>query len=117
MYTYQSLDTAKIKVQKHFKQYPDASISAIFRDLRSSSAYSSIGDFPILALIVCTVSSMGIDIKTPAIKRAMRYSKELSGKRYLLSQLINLQLTIRNSAQMPVNRRNKLIMTTLLSYA
>lgn len=101
----QDLSNAKPKIEKHFRKRPGASISAMYRQLRHSPRYSLIGDYPILSLIVSTVSELGIVIKPLAVRRAMRLSPELKGQKLILTQLFNPQLTLRNSPQMPANSR------------
>jgi hypothetical protein len=85
----QDLKTAIPLIQKHFSKYPTASISAMYRKLRSRKDLSSFGDYPIISIIVSTVLDMGLSIKRASLRRAFRQSSELKGKTLLLNQLIN----------------------------
>lgn len=87
------------RIKKHFLKNPNASISALFRKLRSLPYLSAIGDYPLLSLIISARSEIGVWVKRSSVRRAVRYSKELSGRKALVDQLLSHQITTQNSSK------------------
>lgn len=102
----QDLNIVIPKIQRHFKKNPNASISAMFRNLRKLSYLSFIGDYSILSIIVTTISEMGIVISKSALQYAARQSEELKGQTTLLRQLLNdHKLILKNLAETLYDKR------------
>lgn len=101
----QDLESVKPTITSHFKRYPNASVSAMFRKLRKSPRVSFFGDYPILSLIILTMNELGITAKKLAIQRVFWMSEELKGQRSVLHQLISNQLTTRYETQTPRIKR------------
>lgn len=104
--TIQDLESVKPTIESHFKRYPNASVSAMFRKLRKSPRVSFFGDYPILSLIITTMNELGIIAKKLAVRRVFWISEDLKGQRSVLRQLLSNQLTTRYETQTPVNERN-----------
>ena len=102
----QDLESVKPTIESHFRRYPNASVSAMFRKLRKSPRVSFFGDYPILSLIITTMNELGITAKKLAVQRVFWISQELKGQRGVLHQLISNQLTTRYETQTPRNERN-----------
>jgi hypothetical protein len=103
----QDLESVKPTIQAHFKRYPNASISAMFRRVRKSPRVSFFGDYPLISLIVTTANDMGIVVSRPALRRACRLTKELKGKVLMVDQLLNYQLTCDFKHQMTKNKQER----------
>lgn len=88
---FQSLDKAEIIVKKHFRNYPKASVSAMFRKLRKDNRFSLIGDYPIISSILSNLEEMGIRRSKQQVFYATRQSDELKGKTIILASLFNSQ--------------------------
>lgn len=101
----QDLESVKPTIESHFRRYPNASVSAMFRRLRKSPRVSFFGDYPILSLIITTMNEHGIVAKKLAIQRVFWVSKELKGQRTILRQLVSNQLTTRYETQTPRTKR------------
>lgn len=101
----QSLDGAKMKMQKHFTKYPNASISAMFRELRKSPSLYFFGDYVLLSSIVSTMQELGIEVKKRPLQRAIQQSPELKGQKALPRQLLNDQMAVGYNTKMPYNDR------------
>ena len=91
---YQDLSLAKDRIIKRYMKNPNSSISAMFRSLRGKSYLSLIGDYPILATITNTISTLGIKLTRPQATYALNKSEELKcfskkDKNELLNQLTN----------------------------
>lgn len=95
------LESAQHQVAKHFKNYPNASISAMFRKLRENQKYRYFGDYLLLRLIVETARDSGVTVKKEAVYRAVSYSPELKGQRIVLTTLFSHQLEAFNLAKTP----------------
>ena len=91
----QNINIVVPRIRKHFQKYPAASVSAMYRSLRSKAYLSLFGDYLILATIVAETPEIGVFPNRNQIKRAMRCSAELSGQRPLLKTLLDLQMEIR----------------------
>ena len=101
----QDLESVKPTIQSHFRRYPKASVSAMFRKLRKSPRVSLFGDYPILSLIITTMNELDIVAKKLAVQRVFWISEELKGQRIILRQLISNQLATRYEPQMSRNER------------
>src|SRR3989344_5916303 len=99
----QDLDSAKIKIQKHFAKYPSASISAMFRGLRKSQSVIFFGDYALMRLIVVTMRELGIEVRKRPLQRAIQQSLELKGQKSLPQQLLNDEMAVGYNAKMPQN--------------
>src|SRR3989338_4677421 len=99
----QDLDSAKIKIQKHFSKYPSASISAMFRELRKSPSIFMFGDYSLIRLIVSTMQELGIEVRKRPLQRAIQQSPELKGQKSLPQQLLNDEMAVGYNAKMPQN--------------
>lgn len=90
---YQDLELSKTRVARMFLQNPDRSISATFCNLRKKSYNTSIGDYPLLYVIVETILGLSIYPSRSQINYAFNKSEELQyfskkDKSELLNQLI-----------------------------
>lgn len=101
----QDLESAKIKIQKHFAKYPQASISAMFRELRKSQSISMFGDYSIIRLIVSTMHELGIEVRKRPLQRAIQQSPELKGQKSLRRQLLNDEMAVGYNSEIPSNKR------------
>ena len=101
----QDLDSAKIKIQKHFAKYPSASISAMFRGLRKSQSVIFFGDYALMRLIVVTMRELGIEVRKRPLQRAIQQSLELKGQKSLPQQLLNDEMAVGYIAKMPRSER------------
>lgn len=91
---YQDLDLAKERTIKKFMKRPQSSLSATFRNLRTKSYLSFIGDYPILSMVVNAKIGLGIFINRPQVRYGLNQSEELrcipkKDKNELLNQLTN----------------------------
>ena len=102
----QNLDSAKMKVQKHFTKYPNASISAMFRELRKSPSICMFGDYSLIRLIVSSMQELGIQVRKRPLQRAIQQSPELKGQKTLPRQLLNDEMAVGYSTKMSQNRRS-----------
>ncbi|KKQ08911.1 hypothetical protein A3E66_04665 [Candidatus Daviesbacteria bacterium RIFCSPHIGHO2_12_FULL_37_16] len=99
----QDLESAKIKIQKHFAKYPQASISAMFRELRKSQSICMFGDYSLIRLIVSTMQELGIEVRKRPLQRAIQQSPELKGQKTLPRQLLNDEMAVGYNTEMPSN--------------
>lgn len=65
------------QVSHQFQKNKNRSISATFRFYRKHSCYSLIGDFPILATIILSISNIGILPRRNTVNYALNQSEEL----------------------------------------
>lgn len=75
--TYQDLDWITNKTVKLFRNNPNRSISAAFKYFRSQPRLSFIGDYPILAILIHTILSLGIKPTRYRVIYAYNKSDEL----------------------------------------
>lgn len=99
----QDLESAKIKIQKHFAKYPQVSISTMFRGLRKSQKIIFFGDYALMRLIVVTMKEMGLEVRKRPLQRAIQQSPELKGQKTISQQLFNDEMAVGYSAEMPNN--------------
>src|SRR3990167_10472181 len=102
----QDLESAKIKIQKHFAKYPQASISTMFRGLRKSQTIIFFGDYALMRLIVVTMKEMGLEVRKRPLQRAIQQSPELKGQKSLPRQLLNDEMAVGYNTKMSQNKRN-----------
>ncbi len=86
-----TLDKAEAEIGRHFSKNRNATITAIYRKLRSLPALEPYGDYILFAVIVSVMTNMGIRIRAGLLMRAMRQSPELKGKTVLLRELLKPQ--------------------------
>lgn len=91
-----NLNNLKPKVRSYLTKNPNTSLSVTFRRYRKQESYSLFGDFPILSLIIRSFNTLGKILNRDSIRRAIRCSQELKGRKLLIRQLFESQLTIRN---------------------
>lgn len=97
--TLQDIDRHRPKVMKHFKKYPSASISAMFRHLRKSTRLSFFGDYLLIAFIVDVLQEMNVLIRRPQLLRTIRQSADLKGRKVVVAALLNNEMAIRKKTQ------------------
>src|SRR3989344_9198094 len=95
-----NLNNLKPKVQHYLAKNPNASLSATFRKYKKQEGYSFFGDYPLLSIIVHSFNIFGKILNRSSIRRAVRCSQELKGRKVLVQQLFETQLTIRNSSKL-----------------
>ena len=96
----QDLESTKIKIQKHFAKFPQASISFMYRDLRKSQKVIFFGDYPLMRLIIVTMKEMGIEVRKRPLQRAIQQSPELKGQKTISKQLFNDGMAVGYNAKM-----------------
>ena len=86
-----SLDKAEVIVRKHFRKHPGASISVMFKHIRSDKRFSGQGDYPIISTIVNTMRELGLEVERRKVFQALHWSSELRGKRIIIDTLFSIQ--------------------------
>lgn len=86
---FQDINWAKPIIKQQLKTFPTSKISTIFKVLRNHPRFTLIGDYPIFSVIISEMKNMKINITKLMIRKALKYSEELKGRKTIVDNLFD----------------------------